>query len=75
MQTLPLKIIDNDRNEEVDENEVFKNNKSDKVDEDVPIFRVFLSHFSIHEIPVIQSDQLEKCERCKPCNECLVGKV
>ena len=53
---LPLEIIHDDSNKEVDEDEVLEDNEGGQVDKYVPVLRVALLHVCVDEVPVVQCD-------------------
>ena len=46
---VPLEVVDNNGDEEVDEDEVLQDDEYDQVDEDVPVIRVFLAYLAREE--------------------------
>ena len=49
----PFKVVHNNSNEEVDEDEVFQHDESNQVNKDVPVVRVFLLYFRVHQKPIV----------------------
>ena len=49
----PFQVIDDNGDEEVDEDKVLQDNESNKIDEDMPVVRVLLLNFRVHQEPVV----------------------